>query len=142
MLDCRTRRGYNLSTDHKLLVATLKTPCNRAARFKHRKTPPSITKKLDLTALLIPETKDAFSHQVSAKLQKGPTPFTITNISDRLVTVLKEAATETLSLRNRNRCKHDEIFRNYTELNALLDQRAQSHWPRKSSQYKKQNLKN
>lgn len=70
MLDCRIRRGYDFSSDHKLLVATLKTPCNRAARFKHRKTPPRITKMLDLTALLIPKIKTVFSHQVSTKFEK------------------------------------------------------------------------
>lgn len=94
-------------------------------------------RKTGLPALLIPEIQDMYTHWVNTKLQQAPTLSTITDITDRLVTVLSEAATKTLPQGNKNNSKHDVMFKNDTELNALLDQRDQSNWPRKLSRYRK-----
>jgi len=137
MTDCRIRRGYDFNTDHKLLVATLRTPCNKAARYKHRKTPLPSTKKVDLDMLLIPKIQDKYTKCVNSELELTSTQTTVQDMSDHLIKNLKEISEKLLPQKNQKQNKHDALYKNDTELNTLLDQRAHSHWPRNSKEYQK-----
>ena len=93
--NCRVYNSYDFGSDHRLVIATIETPCTKRARFKHRqKTTRSV--KLDLAALKNDNIATAFKDQSLTALATIDKEQNNTSINEAFVTLINEAASNTL----------------------------------------------
>ena len=108
MLDCRVYRGYNFESDHKLLVSRMRTPTTKAGRFK-RKKPENPNPKVNLKTLQITPTRKIYTSQIEPTSDQD-----IDIANERLISSLKQAATETLPKKKKKTKRsiygHDKVL--------------------------------
>ena len=96
VLNCRVYRSYDFDSDHRLVIATMNTPCTKFARFRRRdrKTNP---KKLNLKMLENERIRDQFTHTAVENL--NTMNFENQNnqsLHNHLVTSINSAAESTI----------------------------------------------
>ena len=122
MTDCRVYRGADIETDHRLLRASMCTPSTRKARRKYNKTPSE--PKRDVKSLLMPENRERYVNTLNQKLQNNPPSNADINVySQNLMTIVEEAANETLPPATKINCEK-ELWKDDESLNLLLAQRS------------------
>ena len=77
--NCRVHNSYDFDSDHRLVVANLKTPCSKLATYVKR-TKTIQPKQFDLSALKIPEIgndlkNEAINEMNSIHLETGNSTF-------------------------------------------------------------------
>ena len=65
--NCRVHNSYDFDSDHRLVIANIKTPCTKTARYVKRKHKAQ-TKRLDYSAFNNPDTLERFKNTVSENL--------------------------------------------------------------------------
>ena len=120
--NCRVYNSYDFDTDHRLVIADLRTPCTKLSRFIQRAMKPK-RKYLDINALKRSETSEQFSNAVTAKLDNVDMNATNTEINDHLIRSINTSAEDTLPLKPRTRLYqpwHDDDI-----LRTMYDQKDQ-----------------
>ena len=94
--------SYDFDSDHRLVIADMKTPSTKEARFRkrHKKTQ---SKKLGLTALQNENIATAFKEQTLYNLSTIDTEQDNTNINEILVKSINETADNVLPLKSKSK---------------------------------------
>ena len=94
--NCRVYNSFDFDSDHRLVVAHMKTPRDKVSRYVKR-IPKTVRKKYDLSALQSEEASERFITKVSESLA-GFQMDNVDNsvINNHLIKSIKDAAVETL----------------------------------------------
>ena len=121
--NCRVYNSYDFDTDHRLVIASLNTPVTKVARFIGRKKT-VIKQRIDFSAIdTVAESN--FINTVTENFSNyNFNESTNTELTDKLVTVIKSSAETTLPKKNRvrqtqpwhNDEKLEQLFRKKDEL--------------------------
>ena len=118
---CVVNPDFKVDTDHRLLVTSLRTPMNKASRWKPKRR--KIQQPKDVSALEINEVRSVFIEKTKTCLQETQKDdLTPSNISDRIVSAFQTAASATLP--NKSKKKSIRLWRDDNELNDLLELRS------------------
>ena len=129
--DCVVKTDFKVDSDHRLLVTSINTPMNKAARWKPRKKKTKVLK--DVKALENTDIRSAFIEKTKENLQLtknenlGPT-----EISENIVSAFQSAASSILP--NKRKTESISLWRDDNDLNKLLEQR--SNMTKDSNDYK------
>lgn len=117
--DCKVIQDDKLESDHRLLVASVRTPTNKATRWSPRVKKPE---SLNINALNEPDTRQSFMNRTAEKINWKENQLSTTQLSEKLVESIQTAAQETIPRKQRTESKH--IWKSDEELNSLLDNRS------------------
>ena len=118
MTNCRVKNGLHINSDHKTLVATMKTPYNKKARFKYcciDKRP----RKIDLKALTSTEVKQKLLFDFNKTLVPSNPTSTADEICSNLLN--KICLSEIKSLPKNRNDKLASVWENDAVLNNHID---------------------
>jgi len=118
MINCRVKNRIHINSDHKMLVATMKTPYNKKARFKYC----CVNKrqgKIDLKALTSAKVKQNLLSVFSNTLD----PFNPTSTADKIYSNLLSTIciSDTKTIPKMRNDKFASIWENDTVLNNHIE---------------------
>lgn len=119
MMDCRAKRSVNIYSDHVLLMAKMKTPFNKASRYRPR-TFNKETTNPDINHLNYKNVRLKFRSRVESTLLPSA-PDTDTNaIYGNLVNTIRDCTSRTLPRKKKGRFV--SIWEADTSLNCMIDE--------------------
>ena len=98
----RVRNSY-LESDHRILITYLKTPANKAARY--RKYKKKASPKPDINKLKDPDVKNIFKEEMTNQIIQYERSHTLNKKQDIIISSLSKAR-ETLPKQKRNKKQH------------------------------------
>ena len=114
--NCRVYNSFDFDSDHRLVIASLKTPCNKVTRYvKQNKKQ---TKKLDLSALKNRDVETAFVDSAIEKLQSINLDQDNSSLNKDLLDAINTAASENIP--NREKVPLNQPWRDDEKLNELF----------------------
>lgn len=126
---CEVKSDYKFDSDHRLVVASLKTPRSKKARWK-KKEPKKFQRDLD--ALKDEDIRKDFIRFISNQMPITDHNDSVDRKSDRIADALNYTANSTLPQKYARMAR--EIWKEDAELNRILTERAKME--RGSAQYK------
>ena len=98
--NCRVYNSYDFDSDHRLVIASLTTPCTKIARYVKRKRKTQ-TKRLDYSSLNDQEILHKFKNAATESLDTIDLQSDNTSLNDNLLKSINEAASENIpTIRN------------------------------------------
>ena len=117
--DCVVKPNIKVDSDHRVLVTSLRTPINKASRWKPKKKNHPRT---DLNALQDVEMRANFISKSENNINWTNENITPSELSDKIIHAFQSAAVETLP-KKRN-AKHNGLWKDDQQLNELIDRRS------------------
>ena len=117
--DCVVKPNIEVDSDHRVLVTSLRTPINKASRWKPKKKNHPRT---DLNALQDVEMRANFISKSENNINWTNENITPSELSDKIIHAFQSAAVETLP-KKRN-AKHNGLWKDDQQLNELIDRRS------------------
>ena len=119
--NCRVYNSYDFDSDHRLVIASLKTPSTKRARFVMRKKKP-VKSKIDLSAITN-DMIESFQKKVSDKLIELKSDEQNTNLNGIFVDSVRESALSTLPKQIQN--KASQPWHNDEKLQLLFTRKTE-----------------
>ena len=114
--NCRVYNSFDFDSDHRLVIATLKTPSSKKARFIIRKKNP-VKPKIDFTALTT-ELIESFQEKMSVSLNNHNDYELNSNLNELFIDSVKKNAESTFP--KRFHTKTDQLWHNDEKLQTLF----------------------
>lgn len=117
--ECRTIQEDKFISDHRLVIASLKTPTNKGTRWAPRAKKKS---QLDISALEKSEIHEKLKISAANNITWEDDNLSTTQLSDNLIEALQNAAKETLPKKTKE--KTAETWKFDSTFNSLIETRA------------------
>ena len=122
MEECKVSIESDFDSDHRLVMAYLATPTTKRARRKFIKSNKPKSSRIDPESLNDTQIKTQFINTLSNELNKTPVLDGPDDIGENLIKCLQDAASATLTNKNKNKGT-DEIWKNDKTINSILETR-------------------
>ena len=118
MLNCHSQKSVNINSDHVILIAKMRTPYTKQARFRPRQSTKS-KQVLDISALNNPKVKQDFINKTENALLSAPQFKDVDQFYDSYTQTINDCMAQTLPKKGKK--KFDTIWQTDEKLNEMYE---------------------